>query len=48
MGKGQTNPNRLDVWGEGIMNKLPADSRKRRKRAASKRRRVRLRREDWE
>jgi len=43
MKKSSTNPNRLAVWGDSMMNKLPALTRKRRKREASKRRRVLLR-----
>jgi hypothetical protein len=34
-----TNPNRLNVFGDGMMGKLSARSRKRRKRSASKKRR---------
>jgi len=45
MGKGETNPRKLNVWGESMMNKLPGISRKRRKRSASKKRRALLRRE---
>lgn len=37
---GQTSPNRLDVWGDGLLNKLKSKTRKRRKREASKKRRV--------
>jgi hypothetical protein len=33
-------PNRLGVWGDSMLNKLPGISRKRRKREASKKRRV--------
>lgn len=33
-------PNRLDVWGHSMMNQLPGSTRKRRKREASKKRRV--------
>jgi hypothetical protein len=36
-------PNRLDVWGHSMVNKLPGSTRKRRKREASKKRRVALR-----
>ena len=39
----ETKPNRLDVWGHSMLNKLPSISRKRRKRQASKKRRVLLR-----
>jgi hypothetical protein len=35
----ETNPSRLNVFGDGMMGKLPAKSRKRRKRSASKKRR---------
>jgi hypothetical protein len=38
--KNRDKPNRLDVWGDSMMNKLPSVSRKRRKREASKKRRV--------
>jgi hypothetical protein len=38
-------PNRLDVWGHSMMNQLPGSARKRRKREASKKRRVIERRE---
>ena len=41
-----TNPNRLRVWGDSLVNKLPSISRKRRKREASKKRRVLLRKLD--
>jgi hypothetical protein len=33
-------PNRLGVWGHSMMNQLPGTTRKRRKREASKKRRV--------
>ncbi|HKK50442.1 MAG TPA: hypothetical protein VKA74_02600 [Myxococcota bacterium] len=39
-----TKPNRLQVWGDGML--LSSLARKRRKREASKKRRVLLRRED--
>ncbi|MBX3413864.1 MAG: hypothetical protein KF708_14330 [Pirellulales bacterium] len=42
---GRTNARRLDVFGDSMLGKLPASSRKRRKRQASKRRRARLRSE---
>lgn len=45
MKRANTNPNRLEVWGDSMMNKLPARSRKKRKREASKKRRVILRRD---
>jgi len=38
-----TKPNRLDVWDDSMLNKLSSRSRKRRKRSASKKRRVILR-----
>jgi hypothetical protein len=46
MKKGETSPNRLDVWGDSMMGKLPAVSRKRGKRSASKKRRVLFRDRD--
>lgn len=46
MKKGETNPSKLPVFGDGMMNKLPASTRKNRKRQASKRRRVQLRQQD--
>jgi hypothetical protein len=46
MAKGETNPNRLNVFGDSMMGKLPAISRKRRKRHASKRRRSILKNQD--
>jgi hypothetical protein len=50
MKHGHTKPNRLAVWGDSLLNKLPGITRKRRKRAASKKRRMQfkqeLRRED--
>jgi hypothetical protein len=33
-------PNRLSVWGHSMMNQLPGTTRKRRKREASKKRRM--------
>jgi len=39
----ETKPNRLDVWGDSMLNKLPSCTRKKRKRQASKKRRVVLR-----
>lgn len=39
------HPNRLPVWGDSLLNKLSGLSRKRRKREASKKRRVALKRE---
>jgi len=45
MKHGYTKPNRLSVWGHGMLNKLPGQSRKRRKREASKKRRRLLKRE---
>lgn len=44
MHHGETNVNRLKgrIWGDSMLNKLPSLSRKRRKRAASKARRVNL------
>lgn len=41
-----TKPNRLEVWGDSLLNQLPSLSRKRRKREASKKRRAILRRDD--
>lgn len=43
MKTGRHSPNRMNVWGDSLLNKLPSLSRKRRKRAASKIRRRRLR-----
>jgi hypothetical protein len=43
MPKDPTKPNHLGGWNDSLMNKLPATSRKRRKRQASKRRRAILR-----
>ena len=40
-----TKPNRLSVWGDSLLIGLSARSRKRRKREASKKRRVLLERE---
>ncbi len=40
-----TKPNRLDVWGDSLLNKLPSISRQKRKRSASKKRRQQLKRE---
>jgi hypothetical protein len=48
MRKAATNPNRLDGHGDSVVSKLPSKSRKQRKRRASKRRRVILRKEDTE
>ena len=45
MNRARTSPNRLDVWGDSMLNKLPSRSRKNRKRSASKKRRVGLRSE---
>ncbi len=45
MKRSETSPNRLDVWGDSMMNKLPSRTRQRRKREASKKRRVILARE---
>jgi hypothetical protein len=45
MKHGHTKPNRLDVWGDSMLNKLSALARKRRKRSASKVRRRQLRKE---
>ncbi len=41
-----TKPNRLQVWGDSLLNKLSSRTRKRRKREASKKRRTLLRREE--
>ena len=38
-------PNRLDVFGSSMLNKLPSESRRRRKRQASKKRRSLVRAE---
>ncbi|MBX3357492.1 MAG: hypothetical protein KF745_03600 [Phycisphaeraceae bacterium] len=44
MKNGSENVTRLNAsWGDSLMNKLPSRSRKRRKREASKKRRVRSR-----
>lgn len=40
MKHGATHPNRLSVWGDSMLNKLASLARKRRKREASKKRRV--------
>ncbi len=40
-----TKPNRLAVWGDSLLNKLPGRSRKKRKREASKKRRSLLKRD---
>ena len=40
-----TKPHRLGVWGDSMVNKLKSQTRKRRKREASKKRRVVLDRE---
>lgn len=45
MKTGRYNPHRFDIWGDSMLNKLPSVSRKRRKRDASKKRRLALRRE---
>lgn len=42
MKRSNTKPNRLGVWGDCMMNQLPSQSRKNRKRLASKRRRAML------
>ena len=42
----ETKPNRLGVWGHGMLNDLPSVSRKRRKRQASKKRRALLKTDD--
>jgi len=46
--RSHTKPSRLDVFGDSLLNKLPGRSRNKRKRAASKKRRVVLKREDAE
>jgi hypothetical protein len=46
MKKGATGSNKLPVWGDSLLNKLPATTRKRRKRQASKKRRAQLHRQD--
>lgn len=43
MQRSRYNLNRLDVWGDSLLNKLPSRSRKRRKRQANKKRCVLLR-----
>ncbi len=48
MENGHTSPARLQIWGDHLMNKLAAVSRRKRKRQASKRRRSELRQEDRE
>jgi len=40
MKHGETKPIRLEVWGDCLLNQLSARTRKRRKREASKKRRV--------
>jgi len=45
MKNAHTKPNRLSVWGDSLLNKLPGISRKRRKREASKKRRAQLNKE---
>jgi hypothetical protein len=45
MRKAATNANRMSGWGDSLTNQLPSTSRRQRKRQASKRRRVMLRRE---
>lgn len=35
-----TKPNKLDVWGDSLLNKLRSRTRKKRKRDASKKRRA--------
>jgi hypothetical protein len=44
----QLKPNRLYVWGHGMVNKLKSLTRKRRKREASKKRRQALKQERGE
>lgn len=39
------SPSRMPVWGDSLLNKLPSITRKRRKRDASKKRRLALRRD---
>ncbi|MBO6740623.1 MAG: hypothetical protein JJ916_12275 [Phycisphaerales bacterium] len=42
----EAKPSRIKgIWGDSLLNKLPAISRKRRKRDASKKRRVLMRRD---
>ncbi len=45
MRKAATNANRMSGWGDSLVHHLPANSRRQRKRQASKRRRAMLRRE---
>jgi hypothetical protein len=40
MQKGRDSANRLADWGDSLLNQLPSRTRKRRKRSASKRRRL--------
>jgi hypothetical protein len=46
MKNNETGPQRLDVWGDSMMGKPHAITRKRRKRSASKKRRQILRKRD--
>jgi hypothetical protein len=46
MKRSHSKPNRLDVFGDSLVNKLPGRSRKQRKRVASKKRRALLKAED--
>ncbi|MHC4844516.1 MAG: hypothetical protein ACYTEE_12025 [Planctomycetota bacterium] len=41
-----TKASRMNVWGDSLLNKLPAGTRKKRKRDASKKRRIILRQDD--
>lgn len=41
-----TSPRKLEVFGDSMLNKLKSRTRKRRKREASKKRRIQLRKED--
>ncbi len=45
MKRNHTKPSRLSVFGDSMLNKLPGLSRKRRKREATKKCRVQLRKE---
>ncbi len=46
MSRSDTSPNRLDVWGASLLNKLEGGARRRRKREASKKRRDILKQTD--
>ncbi len=46
MSRSDTSPNRLNVWGASLLNKLKGETRRRRKREASKKRRNSLKPRD--